>query len=138
MPYWHLFYHIVWSTKNREALITPEIEPHVYELIWGKAQNLAATVYALNGMSDHIHLIVSIPPKVAVATFIGQIKGVASTRLNQSSVGAHRFAWQDEYGVFSFDKKRLPHHVAYVERQKEHHAQGTIIPLLERTGDPAT
>jgi REP element-mobilizing transposase RayT len=133
MPYWQLFYHIVWSTKNRESLITPEIEPRVYELVRSKAKSLEASVLALNGMADHVHLIVSIPPKVAIARFIGQIKGVTSTRLNQSHVVSHPFAWQDEYGVFSFDKKRLPPHVAYVEHQKEHHAQGTIIPLLERT-----
>lgn len=133
MPYWQLFYHIVWSTKNREPLLTPELEPLVYGLVCGKAHSLEAKVLAINGMADHIHVVVSIPPKVAVATFIGQIKALASTRVNQSHSVSHRFAWQEEYAVFSVDKKRLPHHVTYVERQKEHHAQGTTIPLLERT-----
>jgi hypothetical protein len=42
------------------------------------------------------------------------------------------FAWQEEYGAFTFDGKRLPNVIAYVERQKEHHARQTIIPRLER------
>jgi putative transposase len=132
MPYWQLFYHVTWSTKNREPLLTPDLEPLVHELIRGKAIGLGATVFAVNGMADHIHLITSIPPKIAVAIFIGQVKGITSTKVNKSLSVSPLFAWQDEYGIFSLDKKRLPNHVAYVERQKEHHAQGTIIPLLER------
>ena len=135
MPYWQLFYHVVWSTKNREPLLTPELEPLVYELVRSKTSNLEGKIFALNGMRDHVHLVASIPPKVAVATFIGQVKAFVSTRINQSQLVSFPFAWQEEYGLFSFDKKRLPHHVAYVERQKEHHAQGTLIPLLERTND---
>jgi REP element-mobilizing transposase RayT len=135
MPYWQLFYHIIWSTKNRAPLLTPEIEPLVYELIHSKASGLTATVFAINGTTDHVHLLVSIPPKVAVAKFVGQVKAVASTRINQSRLASSAFAWQEEYGIFSFDKKRPPNHIAYVERQKEHHVQGTFIPLLERTGE---
>ena len=132
MPYWQLFYHIVWSTKNREPLLTPDLEPTVYELVRRKASGLEATVFAINGTTDHVHMVVAIPPKVAVAKFVGQVKAVASTRVNQSHSVLQPFAWQDEYGVFSFDKKRLPHYVGYVERQKEHHALGTTIPVLER------
>jgi hypothetical protein len=58
---------------------------------------------------------------------------VASTKLNKSRPDRLPFFWQDEYGAFSFDAKRLPNYVAYVNRQKEHHAQGTVIPILERT-----
>lgn len=132
MPYWQLFYHITWSTKNREPLLTPEVESLVHELIRSKAVSLGATIFAINGTVDHVHLIVSIPPKVAVANFIGQVKAVSSTRINQSGVVTSSFAWQDEYGVFSFDKKRLSNHVAYVDRQKEHHLKSTTIPFLEQ------
>ena len=58
---------------------------------------------------------------------------MASTKLNKSGVTDVRFEWQDEYGAFSFDAKRLPNYIAYVEQQKEHHAKGTLIPILERT-----
>ena len=81
---------------------------------------------------DHVHMVVSIPPAISVSKFVGQIKGVASTRFNKSGIRDVPFKWQDEYGAFSFDAKRLPNYIAYVERQKEHHAEGTIIPILER------
>lgn len=132
MPYWQLFYHIVWSTKNREPLLTPEVEPILYRFLRNKALGLGATIYALNGYFDHVHLVASIPPKISVSKFVGQIKAVASVKYNQSHPDAAPFYWQEEFGVFSFDRKRLPYVVAYVNHQKEHHANKNLIPVLER------
>ena len=133
MPYCQLFYHLVWATKNREPLLTSEIEPVIYSYLRRKAVGLGATLHALNGTEDHVHMVVSIPPKIAVAKFIGQVKGVASTRFNKEHHEHPGFFWQAEYGAFTFDKRRLPNHVAYVNKQKEHHADGTTIAVLERT-----
>jgi putative transposase len=133
MPFYQLFYHLVWSTKNRQPLLTGEVEPVIHNFLRTKAIGLGATVFALNGVKDHVHVVVSIPPKIAVARFVGQIKAVASTKFNKSQTSQPPFFWQEEYGVFSFDAKRLPNYIAYVDRQKEHHSQGTIIPILERT-----
>ncbi len=135
MPYWQLFYHIVWATKNREPLLTSDIEPLILGYLRTKAIGLGATVFALNGMPDHVHLVAAIPPKIALAKFIGQIKAVAATKFNKSGTSQTPLFWQDEYGVFSFDAKRLPNYVNYVERQKEHHAQKIAIPILERLVD---
>jgi len=135
MPYCQLFYHLVWSTKDRQPLLTSEVEPVIHNYLRAKAIGLGGTVFALNGIEDHVHLVVSIPPKIAVARFIGQTKAVASTRFNKSQPDAPPFFWQDEYGAFSFDAERLPNYIAYVERQKEHHAQGNVIPVLERTAN---
>jgi REP-associated tyrosine transposase len=135
MPYWQLYYHMVWSTKNREPLLTAEVEPIIHEWLRRKAVGLGATVFAINGTEDHVHLVAAIPPRLAVATFIGQIKAVASTKFNKSGARQAPFFWQEEYGVFSFDRKRLPKYVAYVEGQKQHHRQGRLIPMLERQSD---
>jgi REP element-mobilizing transposase RayT len=129
-----LFYHLVWATKNRQPILTSEIEPEIHELLRSKAFGLGATVFALNGMEDHVHMVVAIPPKIAVAAFVGQVKGVASARFNQSRPpAAPPFFWQEEYGAFSFDRKRLSNYVAYVQRQKEHHALQSTLAVLERT-----
>ena len=133
MPYCQLFYHLVWSTKHREPRITPEVEPIIYNLLRTKAIGLGGTVFALNGSVEHVHLVTTIPSRIAVATFVGQVKGVASAKLNKSQPGAPPFYWQEEYGAFTFDGKRLPNVIAYVENQKQHHAQNSTIPILERT-----
>ncbi len=132
MPYWQLFYHLIWSTKNRQPLLTRTIEDHVHGYLVSKAVGLRGVVYAIDGIEDHVHMVVSVPPAISVAKFVGQIKGVASTKINKSGISSVRFEWQDEYGAFSFDAKRLPNYIAYVEHQKEHHAQRTTIPILER------
>jgi putative transposase len=138
MPYWQLFYHIVWATANREPLLTPDIEPVIFGFLRGKALGLGGAVFALNGTSTHVHMVATIPPKIAVSKFVGQTKGVASTRFNKSGMRGAPLFWQGEYGVFSFDAKRLPQYVAYVEGQKQHHASAKLIPILERTDDAGT
>jgi putative transposase len=135
MPYWQLFYHFVWSTKNREPLLTPEVEPLVHGFLRAKAVGLGATVLALNGVADHVHLVAIVPPRLALATFIGQVKGVTSATMNKAGLTPTPFFWQEEYGVFSFDQKRLPNFVHYVEHQKQHHAQHVAIAVLERTDE---
>jgi putative transposase len=135
MPYWRLFYHAIWATWHRERLILPEVEPVVHDLLRGKAIGLGATVFALNGMEDHVHLVVSVPPKLALSEFIGKVKGSTSTRFNKSGMMNRPLRWQEEYAVLSFDAKRLPQYVGYVRNQKAHHARAELIPLLERTGE---
>jgi REP element-mobilizing transposase RayT len=132
MPYWQLFYHLVWATKNRETLLTTEVEKSIYGYLLKKAIGLEATVYAMNGYENHVHIVASIPPKISVSKFVGQVKAVASVKYNQTNPHAVPFYWQEEFGAFSFDRKRLPNFVAYVQKQKEHHAEKKIIPALER------
>src|SRR5947199_1471147 len=93
MPYWQLFYHAVWATRFRERVLGPEVDPFAHDLSRHKAMDLGAVVHSLNGMEDHIHLVISLPPKIAPAFFIGQVKGASSTRLNQSRRLDRPFSW---------------------------------------------
>jgi putative transposase len=136
MSHWQLVYHAVWSTKERKPLITPDMEQIIYGFMRAKACELGGVVFAINGVADHVHMVVAIPPSISVADFIGQVKGVTSAKYNSRlGEGMSRLQWQGEYGVFSFDAKRLPGIVAYVENQKEHHAKSTLIQPLERWED---
>ena len=133
MPFWQLHYHFVWTTKHRQPLLTEQVEPVVYDYLREKSAELDVKIFALNGVADHVHLVAAVPPKLAVAKFVGQIKGYSSTLFNQRSDAPFRFQWQTEYAAFSFDRKRLPNYISYVRRQKEHHQTDTTIPILERT-----
>ncbi len=94
MSFWRTYYHIVWVTKNREALITPQIEPRLYGYIVNKAAELGVYVYALNGWTDHVHVVAAIPPKEAVAHVVKTLKGSSSHDLNQQYAPNALFAWQ--------------------------------------------
>lgn len=133
MPFYQLHYHLVWSTKKRQTTLTAEVESIIYGYLGEKSAELGTQIFALNGIEDHIHLVVSIPPKLAVATYVGQMKGYSSAMFNKYADASFRFEWQTEYAAFSFDRKRLPNYIGYVERQKEHHQRDNLIPILERT-----
>jgi len=134
MPYWRLFYHFVWRTKNGEPLIAPEWEGSLHNVIAAKAADLGAFVHAVGGIEDHVHLVVSVPPKIALSTFIGQVKGASSHFVNHELDLDIYFAWQAEYGVVSFGGKMLDVVVQYVKDQRKHHTDGTAIAMLEQIG----
>ena len=131
MAYTKLFYHAIWSTKHREPIITPDIEYQIHSYITKKALNLGGIVYAINGISDHVHLAVSIPPSISISKYIGQIKAVASVRINQSGLCDQKFYWQTSYSIFTFRESELPGIIRYIKRQKQHHAQGPLRNSLE-------
>ena len=131
MPYWRLFYHFVWGTKNGEPLIESAWENSLHNVIAAKASELEATVYAVGGTDNHIHLVASVPPKVALSAFIGQVKGNSSHWVNHDLNPGYQFAWQSEYGVVSFGGKQLDTVVRYAKHQREHHTEGKAIPMLE-------
>jgi putative transposase len=131
MPYWKLYYHFVWGTKNRFPFIDSSLEPALYRAIAAKALDMDGFVHAIGGIEDHVHLAVSIPPKMAPAKFIGDVKGNSSHFVNHMIKPDFEFHWQDAYGVFSFGEKDLPAVVRYIQNQKQHHADRTLIPLME-------
>jgi putative transposase len=135
MSYWKIYYHFIWSTKNRLPVIESAFEPKLYSAIAAKAQNMEGFVHAIGGTEDHIHLAVSVPPKIAPAKFIGDVKGNSSHFFNYVIKPDFEFHWQDEYGIFSFGEKDLPSVVRYIRNQKQHHAGGTFITALERMNE---
>lgn len=132
MPYWKLYYHFIWGTKNRLPLIDSDFEPELYKAMAAKAQTLGGFVHAIGGIEDHVHLAVSIPPKIAPANFIGDVKGNCSHFVNHVVKPDFEFYWQDEYGVFSFGERNLLSVVRYIHNQRQHHADGTLIATMER------
>lgn len=130
MPYWRLFYHLIWATRGREPLISESLEPEVWRLVRQAAEHGGSRVYAVGGLSDHLHVVVSIPPSLAVAEAVRRIKGGSSHGINDLAGG--NFAWQAEYGVVSFSERHLANVVAYVNDQPSRHATRRLSPTLEQ------
>ncbi|RZM79140.1 IS200/IS605 family transposase [Leptolyngbya iicbica] len=132
MALWQLYYHLVWATKERLPLIQPGWEADLYGYMIGKADSLGCIVHAINGTENHVHLVVSIPPTLAIAEFVKKIKGSSSNYRNKvTPLGGDRFQWQAGYGVFSLGKRQLDTAIAYVENQKQHHANQQLWMALE-------
>ncbi len=132
MSFWRTYYHIIWSTSARQPLILPEQETELYGYIIGKSDAIGCIVHAVNGVTDHIHIVASIPPKISVADYVKQVKGSSAYHMNHiPSELKLSFAWQSGYGVFTLGSKQLEIAKSYVENQKIHHQNGSIIKSLE-------
>ena len=135
MPFWRIYYHLVWATKNRLPVIDSTIEPRLFAYLVNKAKESGVIVYEINGWTDHIHMIVSIPPKHAVATIVKRLKGASAYDLNQSGSLDAQFNWQRGYGVLTLGERQREKAEAYVRNQKEHHSKETTNIWLERCAE---
>ncbi len=125
VPKWRLFYHFVWATKNRELLVTPDVELRLHGMLRKEAEKFFAPLFYVNGMPDHIHILASVRPAISPAKFAQQLKGSSSHFMtHQLQLG---FEWQDDYGVFSVSEKDVPRIIEYIKNQKQHHAAQTLI-----------
>ena len=131
--YTRLFYHFVWATWDRTPLLTEEVKMHAYALIRHQCAEQHCKVFALGGVEDHVHLLVSLPTTLPVSDFIKAIKGVSSRALNDRlGRPTWSFKWQGRYGVITV----CPSHVGlirgYVEGQQLHHDAGNLWPSCEK------
>jgi putative transposase len=131
VPYLKLYYHIVWTTWQREPLIVEENCRAIYSAIRKKVETLDGIVFALNGVEDHVHLVTTIPATKTVAEFVGQIKGVSSYAATHLPNADPVFQWQKEYSALSISESHLDMITNYVDKQQEHHAIGKLIAKLE-------
>jgi putative transposase len=136
MAFWRCFYHFIWTTKNRAALITPDIEPSIFNSIAAKSSASECPILAINAVADHIHVAVCIPPKIAAADWLKNVKGSSTREVNAMFPDLpEHFYWQQSYGVLTFGAKNLDFVVDYIRRQKAHHANQELEAYLERTED---
>jgi REP element-mobilizing transposase RayT len=134
--YTSLHYHFVFSTKNRERLISHEIEERIWEFLGGIARENGMNPLLVGGMPDHIHMAVGGPPTLSVSKAIQQIKGGSSKWIKDVFPNLRGFQWQDGYGAFAVSKSGLPALTEYIGIQREHHRIKTFkeefVALLVR------
>lgn len=136
MAFWRLHYHLVWSTYQREPMLSEAVEKQVYGTILSKAKAFGAIVHAIGGVEDHVHVVVSIPPRYSVAECVQQFKGASSHYVNHQPGAPHSFRWQDDYGALTIGERSLADVAAYVLAQNEHHRNRTVRPFLEQAAEP--
>jgi putative transposase len=132
------FYHTVFSTKHRENLINPDLETRLYPFIGGIVRDLRCTLLAINGMPDHVHLLVRYRADISHSDLLQQIKGRSSKWVNETFPKLDHFSWQEGYGGFTVSKSAVPKVEAYIARQKQHHERqdfkSEFLELLRKHG----
>ena len=128
-----VYLHMVWTTYRRAAFLSGALEEQVHSVIGKEAAYLGCKVYAVNGMSNHIHLVIRLHPTVSISKLAQRVKGGSSRFINEHFAVDEPFRWQERYGCFSFDASDLKTVVEYVRNQKQHHRTETVEPDWEQT-----
>jgi len=119
--YTNLLYHIVFSTKNRRPLITPEYEVRLHDYVGGILRNTGGISLELNGTEDHIHLLAKLRPDRALSDVIRDLKSNATGWMHEVFPSLRDFCWQRGYGAFTVSQSNVEEVRRYISRQKEHH-----------------
>jgi REP element-mobilizing transposase RayT len=133
-----LMAHVIFSTKNRELFITPEIEPELFSYIGGILNNHESRLLNAGGTADHVHLLISQSKNVSLSSLMKDVKKDSSVWIKTKGSPFREFHWQDGYGAFSIGKADIPELKKYIASQKEHHRKRTfkeeLIGFLEEYG----
>jgi REP element-mobilizing transposase RayT len=119
--YTNLLYHIVFSTKDRRPLITPDHEARLYDYIGGTLRQAGGICLELNGTEDHLHLLAKLRPTRAVSDVLRDLKANASGWMHEVFPSLKDFSWQRGYGAFTVSQSNVADIRRYITKQKEHH-----------------
>ena len=125
--YTQIHIQAVFAVRKRIGLIQKEWEDELYKYITGIIQNHTHRLLAINGMPDHLHVFFGMRPTQSLSDLMQDIKGNSSIWINERNFIKGHFEWQQGYGAFSYSKWDVAKIIAYVQRQKIHHAKETFL-----------
>ncbi len=133
--YTQIHIHCVFVVKYREGIIQDSWKNELYKYITGIVQNNQHKMIVINGMPDHVHVLIGMRPTQSIADLMQDVKANSSKWINEQKLTPGRFEWQAGYGAFSYSKSQLKNVIAYIKNQEQHHATKTFreeyIALLE-------
>lgn len=134
--YTNLVYHIVFSTKYRKPLITPEREDELYRYIGGTIQRQGGTPLKINGIADHVHVLARLRADKALSSVLRELKSNSTGWMHEVFPEMRDFSWQRGYGAFTVSPSNICIVSNYIARQKEHHfkrsSRDEFISLLRK------
>jgi len=128
--------HYVWSTKNREPWLIPDLRERLWPYLGGIAKQNQMKALAIGGAVDHVHILLSLPATLSVAKAVQLLKGNSSKWIRETFPEMHSFAWQEGYGAFSVGISGVDATVIYINNQTEHHRKRSFreefIAMLQK------
>lgn len=119
--YTNLIYHIVFSTKNRQTIITEDVKTRLYDYIGGTIRKQGGIALAINGMADHVHILVKLRPDKSVSGVIRDLKANSSGWMKEVFPDLKEFSWQNGYGAFTVSASQIEKVREYIANQERHH-----------------
>jgi putative transposase len=138
----NLIYHAVWATRGRQPWLEDDVRPHVCQHLGGLVKEEGGIPLIVNGMPDHVHLLLKLRQDEAVANVVRALKAKSSFWLHKTYAGLSTFAWQTGYGLFTVSASQVPTVRRYIANQEEHHRKRPFAQeykaLLRAHGIPFT
>jgi REP element-mobilizing transposase RayT len=125
--YTQIYIHYVFAVKNRLGLIQNRWREDLYKYMNGIISNKGHKLFAIGGMPDHVHALVSMSPKQAPSDLMADIKRSSSLWINENRFVMGKFSWQEGFGAFSYGKSQISSVANYIEMQEQHHKKRTFI-----------
>ena len=119
--YTQIHIQTVFAVQNRRSLIKPEWKDELYKYITGIIQNHQHKLLQINGMPDHIHILLGMKPTQSLSDLMKQVKQDSSKWINDNKLTPEKFSWQAGFGAFSYSKDQIPNVIKYIQNQEEHH-----------------
>jgi putative transposase len=121
-----IYIQLVFAPKFRESLLQPKINKVLFPYMGEMLNNKGHKPIIINGMPDHLHILLGLNPKQSISDIISDLKRSSSICINENQLLPGNFQWQDGYGAFSYSRSQLDDVYKYIENQKEHHGKVTF------------
>jgi REP element-mobilizing transposase RayT len=120
------YHHIVFSTKRRQPFLSPKVRPAIWKYMHGIAKERGFEIVEINGVVDHVHILIAVPTTITIARAVQLIKGGSSYWIRRTYPFLSGFRWQEGYGSFTIGQSQLPRTLEYLRNQEEHHRTHTF------------
>lgn len=118
-----IYIQLVFAVNGRQSLISSSFKETLFRYIGGTMRNANQKLISINGMPDHVHILVGLKPTVAISDFVKDIKVASSRFINDKKLVRGRFSWQEGFGAFSYSQSHLSKVARHIENQERHHAR---------------
>ncbi|MCK4358254.1 MAG: IS200/IS605 family transposase [Candidatus Cloacimonetes bacterium] len=130
--YHKIWIHLIWSTKEREKMIYPELKKKLIYHIKENGKENEIYIDSINGIEDHIHLLIGLNPTQALSKVVNQIKGESSHWINDNKLVKGHFFWQEGYAAFSLGESQVKRARKYIYNQEKHHKKIGFMEELSK------
>ncbi|MCJ7552398.1 MAG: IS200/IS605 family transposase [Ignavibacteriaceae bacterium] len=125
--YTQIHIQIIFAVKYRRAIIEMDWKNELYKYITGIVQKQKHKLLIINGVEDHLHLLIGYRPHQSLSDLLQDIKGSSSKWINEKKYLKSKFAWQEGYGAFSYSHSHLSRVINYIKNQDKHHKKNTFM-----------
>jgi REP element-mobilizing transposase RayT len=124
--YTQIYIQVVFAVQGRQCLIQPDHKEEIYRYITGIVTNQGQKMLQINGVADHVHLLIGMKPNVALSDLVRDVKVGSSKFINEERWIKGRFNWQEGFGAFSYGHSQLDKIIRYIQRQERRHQQSSF------------